>query len=136
MTATLLTAAYWRKKEWSMGNGQCPKCLGVHEGWLGHPLHFNAASIGHKKDCLLAEALEELGETPVMVGEFKSDKKFEHFITEQGIFGVRGKTKDGCPRYKEFAKQVGADKLAAAAYEEAFGFGKQMDVEGSDVRND
>jgi len=31
------TLEYLLKREWSMGNGQCPNCCGVPEGWLGHP---------------------------------------------------------------------------------------------------
>jgi hypothetical protein len=68
---------YLERREWSMGNGQCPDCYGVPPDWLGHPLHLDASSIGHEPDCDLAAALKDDGATPVMRGEFKSEKVYE-----------------------------------------------------------
>lgn len=53
-------------REWSMGNGQCPDCFGVHMGWLGHPVHPDSSSIGHKSHCKRASAMLDLGMNPVM----------------------------------------------------------------------
>lgn len=61
---------YLKRKEWSMGNGQCPDCYGVSTEWLGHPLHMTPDSIGHKQGCPLAAAIAELGVAPVMIGSF------------------------------------------------------------------
>jgi len=92
---------YLQKREWSMGNGQCPECYGVPESWHGHPCYMDAKTIGHEKGCKLAESLRDLGETPLMKGDFKTEKEYEHFISDNGFFGTRLKTKTGCPRYKE-----------------------------------
>ncbi len=58
------------KLEWSMGNGQCPECYGVHGGWLGHPFHPTPSSIGHEPDCQLARAICSLGGEVVYRGEY------------------------------------------------------------------
>ena len=97
---------YLRKREWSMGNGQCPDCEGVPASWHGHPLHIKTGSIGHKPGCKLAAALRELGEKPLMKGEFTSDVEYEHYISEQGIYGTRPKTAEGCPRYRAPAERT------------------------------
>lgn len=62
--------SYLQRKEWSMGNGQCPDCYGVSTEWLGHPLYMTADSIGHKQGCPMAAAIAELGVAPVMIGSF------------------------------------------------------------------
>jgi len=62
---------YLLAKEWSMGNGQCPECEGVHEGWFPHPLHATADTLGHKNSCKLAASIAELGGTPLFVGQSK-----------------------------------------------------------------
>jgi hypothetical protein len=100
---------YFRDKEWTMGNGQCHDCCGVHEGWHGHLLHFDPKGIGHKPDCKLALALIELGEKPLMMGDFHSDKEFEQYISEEGFLGVRPKTEHGCPRYKAWSDKLQRD---------------------------
>jgi hypothetical protein len=82
-------AKYLRNREWSMGNGQCPECCGVPEGWYGHPLYMAPNSIGHKSECVLAAALRELGETPLMQGDFTSDVEYEEFTSENGTYGTR-----------------------------------------------
>jgi len=96
---------YLKRKEWSLGNGQCPECLGVHEGWYGHPYHMNKESIGHGKDCALAKAIKELGGDVLYVGEYKSDKQFEYYIDSNGIIGTRLKTENGCEKYKKYEKE-------------------------------
>jgi len=53
--------------EWSMGNGQCPECCGVHQGWLGHPCHPTQDTIGHEAECPLADAIRQLGGSPLMM---------------------------------------------------------------------
>ena len=78
------TLEWLQAKEWKAGNGQCPECWGVHEGWLGHPLHLDASRIGHKKDCPLAAGIAELGGSPLYIGEFKSDAVYK--ITTKGGF--------------------------------------------------
>ena len=47
------TKRYLRKKECSMGNGQCWDCYGLGPDWQGDP--------GHHKDCDFARLLLELG---------------------------------------------------------------------------
>ncbi len=78
-----------REKEWSIGSGQCPICRGVNEAWHGHPLYTDPGKIGHSTWCQLAATIKELGETPLYVGTYKSDKKFETywktFIDLQGF---------------------------------------------------
>jgi hypothetical protein len=90
---------YLKKEEWSMGNGQCPKCCGVHAGWHGHPCYMTTEKIGHKPDCPLAGAIKSAGGSPLMQGDFKSEVEYEHFISETGLYGTRPKTPEGCPRY-------------------------------------
>ena len=97
---------YLKKREWSMGNGQCPDCEGVPASWHGHPLHMKAGSIGHKKGCALAAALRELGETPLMQGKFTSAVEYEHYISDEGLYGTRPRTVDGCPRYRAAAAEM------------------------------
>ena len=58
---------YLRRKEWSMGHGQCPECSGGKPGhWEGEPIcekfpGFYDGFEGHKKECEFAKALESLG---------------------------------------------------------------------------
>ena len=51
-----------RKKEWSMGNGQCPECCGLEAGFNGHLGSYNPFDCGHSKDCSIANSLTLLGE--------------------------------------------------------------------------
>ena len=47
---------YLRKIEWGMGNGQCEECEGCspyQEWWT--------ETVGHMKNCKLAQAIESLG---------------------------------------------------------------------------
>ena len=90
-----VTINYFKKREWSMGNGQCPDCFGVPPNWHGHPCHKDPNSIGHRGSCILAECLTELGETPLYQGQFKSDVEFEDYRDENGMFGTRIKLKKG-----------------------------------------
>ena len=55
-TVTLTALIYLRKHEWAMGNGQCGECEGFapRKGWW-------TATVGHKKNCQLAKAIESLG---------------------------------------------------------------------------
>lgn len=71
------TLKHLKEKEWSMGNGQCPECYGVPESWLGHINHLTFDTIGHKKDCVLVACLRELGEAPLIKGEFKGEAEYE-----------------------------------------------------------
>ena len=91
---------YLLKKEWSMGNGQCPDCYGVPARWHGHPLHLTSETIGHKKDCPLAASLVALGQTPLMIGDFKTALVYESYITDGGFLSTRPKTPDGCPKIR------------------------------------
>jgi len=87
MTSAAL--AYFKGKEWSMGNGQCPECCGVHEGWLGHPLYLTDRNIGHTADCKLAASLKELGAEPVMIGSLNTGRTFERYRTPGGFLATR-----------------------------------------------
>lgn len=80
---------YLRKKEWSMGNGQCPECCGVHEGWLGHPLYLTDEGIGHKTECDLAAAIKSAGGEPLMIGQMNTGRKFETYWTASGFLSTR-----------------------------------------------
>lgn len=91
------TLTYLLKKEWSMGNGQCPECCGVNEKWLGHILHLDSKSLGHKEDCILANMLIENGFKPLYKGESKLTDEYENYISEHGFYCTRLKTKNGCP---------------------------------------
>lgn len=84
---------YLRKREWSMGNGQCPDCCGVPQDWHGHPCHLTAETIGHAPNCPLADALRHAGETPLMKGDYKSDVVYENFWDEKGFADTRAKKK-------------------------------------------
>lgn len=85
------TLEFLTSKEWSMGNGQCPECCGVHAGWHGHPLYLTTENIGHKTKCPLAESIKELGGTALMQGEMRSDKQYETFFTPAGLLSTRVK---------------------------------------------
>lgn len=91
--------------EWSAPCEMCPTCRGVPPSWHGHPSHMTEGSIGHRLDCRLAHALIAVGEKPLFKGEFKGVLEFEYFIGENGMFGVRRKTADGCPRYLEYLRK-------------------------------
>lgn len=62
---------YLKRREWSMGNGQCPECSGCHAGWYGHPLNVTPDTIGHQRGCILASALQSEGADVLWVGEFE-----------------------------------------------------------------
>lgn len=54
------TIKYLRKREYKMGNGQCPDCCGQKPNigwWTNH--------IGHELNCPLAKSLTVLGEMAV-----------------------------------------------------------------------
>jgi len=60
------TVAFLRKKEWSMGNGQCNECCGNEPGkWAPHPCVPTKEHEGHYPPCPLAEALKELEESVI-----------------------------------------------------------------------
>lgn len=112
---------YLKKQEWSMGNGQCPECCGVSSKWLGHPLHLDSSTIGHKSSCGMAASLASLNVSPIMLGDFASDIVFECYITDIGILSTRLKTKDGCPKIKAmnedfderiFNAMIGSNKIS------------------------
>jgi len=67
------TIAFLKKDEWTMGNGRCHHCRGLAVHWHYHSSHEKAERIGHEKDCPLAMSLIELGEKPLMMGDFKKD---------------------------------------------------------------
>ena len=52
---------YLRGLEWSMGNGQCPECHGVSEAWTGDFRYPEIENTGHKRDCVLAAAILDVG---------------------------------------------------------------------------
>ena len=57
MTISKETEKYLRKKEWSMGNGQCDECEGLGPDMLG----WDPSTFGHEKDCKFAKMMVELG---------------------------------------------------------------------------
>lgn len=83
---------YLLQKEWSTGNGQCPECLGVHEGWHGHPIYLTADKIGHKKGCPLATAIASLGGDALVEGAYKDERVYEIYWTEAGFLSTRVKS--------------------------------------------
>ena len=85
---------YLLKREWSMGNGQCPDCCGVPASWHGHPLYLTTKGIGHKKACKLALAIKDAGGKPLMIGQFKSDISWESAITADGFLTTQLKGSD------------------------------------------
>lgn len=76
-------------KEWSMGNGQCPKCYGVPESWLGHPLFLESGRLGHKKEYSLAARMNKLGLDPLYIGESILTTCYEHHTSNEGFWGTR-----------------------------------------------
>lgn len=92
-----------KEQEWSMGNGQCPFCYGVHAGWVGHPRHLNGKTVGHKDDCKLAAALKSLGVAPLMIGECTDTREFEEAISAGGFYTTQ---------------LVGTDPAARGRYEQ------------------
>ena len=67
------------KKEWSLGNGQCPVCLGHSPNQ--EPNRWWTDTVGHKKNCLLAKYMKKAGLKPEYehenpdrrIGYYKSD---------------------------------------------------------------
>lgn len=88
-----------------MGNGQCPSCCGVPESWLGHTLHLDNTNLGHKKDCEHAAMMVENGLNPLYIGESKLTDVYENYITKQGFFATRLKTKNGCPKINKIIEE-------------------------------
>lgn len=82
---------FLQKKEWSMGNGQCPECCGSPPDWHGHPCHPTAATIGHEKTCGIALAIKELVGAALFLGDYKDSRVFEGYWTEQGFYSMRVK---------------------------------------------
>lgn len=65
------TIRFLRKDEWTMGNGQCHECCGQKpraKWWTD--------KVGHRKDCMLAMALEELGQKVTWEHENHSKHRF------------------------------------------------------------
>lgn len=52
------------KNEWTMGNGQCIECHGVHDRWAGDFRYPTIGTCGHEKGCQVALAIQELGGNP------------------------------------------------------------------------
>ena len=80
---------YLLKKEWSLGNNQCPECFGRGESWLGHPSALTPDLLGHKLDCELARNIESCGGNPLFLGESKLTDKYEVIMLENGIITTR-----------------------------------------------
>ena len=107
---------YLQKKEWSMGNGQCPECFGMPKKWLGHPCCMDTDQIGHKPDCGIGLAIRELGGDTLFLREVHPKIELEYFIDSDGQEKTRPKTKDGCPILKEKNKKANQhflDNIAA-----------------------
>ena len=59
------TVEFLRRREWSMGNGQCPECHGAPLEWVGHPCYAGQdgpSKFGHTAECPWAQMLEDAGE--------------------------------------------------------------------------
>lgn len=127
---------YFKDIEWSAGNGQCPICFGVPESWLGHPIHLTSKNLGHKKDCRLAKAMKESGLHTIFIGESLLTEEYECFIDENGFFGTRIKTKDGCPKIKQMNKDLSErfDKIIFESILELVERNKQGVDNGEDER--
>lgn len=67
------------EREWSLGSGQCPICRGVNVAWHGHPLYTDPGKIGHSTWCRLAAAIKDSGGSPLYVGTYRTEKKFETY---------------------------------------------------------
>ena len=57
---------YLLKREWSVGNGQCPACFGMNPVFLSY---HEPSEIGHKPGCGHAAAIKALGGNPMMLGD-------------------------------------------------------------------
>ena len=62
-----------KDKEWSMGNGQCPECYGLHKGWVEGDNIYLFKNVGHRENCGRANAIRELGGDVYFVGELDSE---------------------------------------------------------------
>ena len=67
-----------KKKEYSEGNGQCLDCMGLDPkryciGGFARP----PEAFGHHPHCRLAELMRLKGKSPVMLGEFKSNRRYK-----------------------------------------------------------
>ena len=105
-------AAYLRSKEWSLGNGQCPECGGVHQGWFPHPNFLTADKIGHKPDCQLAESLRSLGESPLMLGQFKSEIEYEGYFRDDGLYDIRPITPEQRAERKQSIEKISRELMS------------------------
>ncbi len=68
---------YLRGKEWSMGNGQCPECYGLSSKLRSY---YPSRLAGHHPQCLLAVALEELGDKPLFKSDPEKEKYYESLV--------------------------------------------------------
>lgn len=90
------TLKYLLKKEWSMGNGQCPECEGVPESWFPHPLCKTSSKLGHTRRCSLALAIKASGGTPLFLGQSKLEGEYKFAIKEgEKCFGMMPIEDDG-----------------------------------------
>lgn len=80
--------SYLLKREWSMGNGQCPDCCGVPASWHGHILHLTTRTIGHRNGCALAAAIKDAGGKPLFMGQFKSELQYEQCMIPNGGLNI------------------------------------------------
>lgn len=99
------TLAFLQQHEWSMGNGQCPFCLGMSKNWLGHPCCMDTDQIGHAPDCGMGLAIRELGGSTIFLGEISPKIEMEYFVDPNGVERTRPKTAEGCPIWKERARK-------------------------------
>jgi hypothetical protein len=59
---------YFRRNEWTMGNGQCRDCHGAGRPFAGQT---HQDMIGHTAKCEVAKILESLGQTVIRKGKYK-----------------------------------------------------------------
>lgn len=69
-----------REREWTMGNGQCEICHGLDTHWYETGQEWEASAIGHEKGCAVSLALQVLGESPIIKGEWEPG--YEAPVTE------------------------------------------------------
>lgn len=72
----------FRKREWSMGNGQCDECYGL--GLKFYPQRLSMSEIGHEEGCSIGLMIRECGGDVL----FKSEQSKE--ITHKLVSNAEG----------------------------------------------
>lgn len=125
---------YLLKREWSMGNGQCPDCYGVPESWHGHPLHKEANTIGHTDKCALAAAIADAGGKPLYIGDFKTEVEWESCLVPMGGMLIHStQIKGSNPEHRALmikANEEAGKRMDKAIWDALFNRGSEIDASG------